>query len=1050
MLSVFFIKRPIFAMVISLLIVIAGIVSLFVLPVQEYPEVTPPTVVVSATYTGANAYTVEETVTRPLEDKINGVQGMIYMQSSSTSSGSSKINVYFEPGYDLDIAAVDVQNKVSIATPQLPSEVMQQGVVVDKQSPSIVCFVAVTGEGDGFTDSFLSNYVNINILDELRRVPGVGKAENMGEKRYSMRVWLDPDRIQSLGLSPTEIISAIKAQNSQAALGKIGGPPTFQDQPNEFVLTTESRLKDVGEFENIVVKFKDDGTLVYLRDVASVELGAENYSWNALLNKEPTALVAIYQLPGSNALDIKKKIVETMENLKPRFPEGVGYKVPYDTTLFVEIAIQNVVQNLVIAVALVILIVFVFLGSWRPTIIASVAIPVSLVGTFGILLAADFSINFLTLFGLILAIGIVVDDVILVVENVERIMGERPELTIPQVVKEAMLQLIGPIIATTLVLVAVFVPVSLMPGLTGEIYRQFALTICFAVLISSLNAMTLSPALCAIVIRRLPDGQGKFIFFRIFDSIFDKITKFYLAIVAFLIKMRWIVVVGFVGLLYGTYYIFTVTPTGFVPEEDKGGFLLMFNLKPGTALGKTTAVREELETIVLDIPGIQDLIIIDGFNMLAGTLDSSAGAGFVTLTPWDERQTPELSIDAILRNVNMKAASITEANVAAFNMPGIPGLGTVGGFDFRLQDYLAGDLNTFVDYSNKLIAAANADPRIARAYTTYSPNYPMIRLDIDRKKTAALGVNVSDIFTTLQGYMGSIYVNDFTKYGKVFRVFIQADKAFRSEVSDISRLFVKNYRNDMVPLSSVLQMKKIIGPADLPHYNMYRSITINGTAAPGYSSGQAMDAMGELAEEVLPADKTYGFEWSGMSYQEKLAGNTKIFVFTFAIIVVYLVLAAQYESWVLPMMILLPVPLVMLGALFAQNMAGLDNNLFAQIGLVLLIGLSSKNAILIVEVAKEKREEGRTIIESAMAAASLRFRAIMMTILSFVFGVIPLAFAVGAGAMTMRSIGVIVLGGMVAATFISTMLVPVVYVLLESMREIFVNVQEEVENRKMV
>lgn len=1050
MLSVFFIKRPIFAMVISLIIVLAGVVSLFVLPVQEYPEVTPPTVVVSATYTGANAYTVEETVTRPLEDKINGVQGMIYMQSSSTSSGSSKINVYFEPGYDLDIAAVDVQNKVSTATSQLPTEVNQQGVIVDKQSPSIVCFVAVTGEGEGFTDSFLSNYVNINILDELRRVPGVGKAENMGEKKYSMRIWLDPDRIQAIGLSPAEIISAIKSQNSQAALGKIGAPPTFQDQPNEFVLTTESRLKDVDEFENIVVKFKDDGTLVYLSDVATVELGAENYSWNALLNKEPAALVAIYQLPGSNALDIKKKVVERMENLKSRFPEGVKYQIPYDTTLFVEIAIKNVVQNLVIAVGLVILIVFVFLGSWRPTIIAAVAIPVSLVGTFGILLAAGFSINFLTLFGLILAIGIVVDDVILVVENVERIMNEQPELTIPQVVKEAMLQLIGPIIATTLVLVAVFVPVSLMPGLTGEIYRQFSLTICFAVLISSLNAMTLSPALSAIVIRRLPDGQGKFIFFRIFDSLFDKLSKVYVAIVRFLIKLRWLVVIAFVGLLYGTYYIFAVTPTGFVPEEDKGGFLLMFNLKPGTALGKTTVVREQLEDILTEIPGISDLVIIDGYNMLAGTLDSSAGAGFITLTPWEEREAPELSIDAIIGNVNAKVSSITDANVAAFNMPGIPGLGTVGGFDFRLQDYLSGDLNTFVDYSNKLIAAANADPRIGRAYTTYSPNYPMIRLDIDRRKSAALGVNVSDIFTTLQGYMGSIYVNDFTKYGKVFRVFIQADKDFRSEASDITKVFVKNYRGDMVPLSSVLQMKKIIGPADLPHYNMYRSITINGTAAPGYSSGQAMNAMAELAEEVLPADKTYGFEWSGMSYQEKLAGNTKIFVFTFAIIVVYLVLAAQYESWVLPMMILLPVPLVMLGALIAQNMAGLDNNLFAQIGLVLLIGLSSKNAILIVEVAKEKREGGFSIIESAMAAASLRFRAIMMTILSFVFGVIPLAFATGAGAMTMRSIGVIVLGGMVAATFISTMLVPVVYVLLETMREIFVNVEEEVENRKMV
>ncbi len=1049
MLSVFFIKRPIFAMVIALLIVIAGVVSLFILPVQEYPEVTPPTVVVSATYVGANSYTVEETVTRPLEDKINGVQGMIYMQSSSSSSGSSKINVYFEPGYDLDIAAVDVQNKVSMATSSLPPEVTQQGVVVDKQSPTIVCFVAITGD-ENYGDSFLSNYVNINIIDELRRIPGVGKAENMGEKRYSMRVWLDPDRITALGLTPGDIVSAIRAQNSQAALGKIGAPPTYADQPIEFVLTTDSRLKDVSEFEEIIIKFKDDGTLVYLSDVATVELGAENYDWNAILNKQPAALVGIYQLPGSNALDIKKKVVEIMDNLKSRFPEGVEYQIPYDTTLFVEVAIQNVVQNLIIAVLLVIIIVFVFLGSWRPTIIASVAIPVSLIGTFGILQMAGFSINFLTLFGLILAIGIVVDDVILVVENVERIMGERPELTVPQVVKEAMLQLIGPIIATTLVLIAVFVPVSLMPGLTGAIYRQFALTICFAVIISSINAMTLSPALSAIIIKRLPDGQGKFVLFRLFDKMFDSLTNGYLATVSLLIKLRWGVALAFLVLLYATYYAFVVTPTGFVPEEDKGSFLVMFNLKPGTALGRTTEVRKELEDILLEIPGVEDLVVIDGFNMLTSTLDSSAGAGFVTLAPWAERDSPEQTINAILRTVNMKASVITDANVAAFNMPGIPGLGTVGGFDFRLQDYLSGDLNTFVDYSYKLIAAANQDPRIARAYTTYSPNYPMLYVDVDRKKAAALGVNVADIFSTLQSYMGSIYVNDFTKFGKVFRVFVQADQSFRSEIKDISTLFVKNYKGGMVPLASLAKVEKIIGPADLPHYNMYRSININGSAAPGYSSGQAMDAMAELTEKVLPADKSYGFEWSGMSYQEKLAGNTKIFVFTFALIVVYLVLAAQYESWILPLMILFSVPLVMLGALFAQNLVGLDNNLFAQIGLVLLIGLSSKNAILIIEVAKENRENGLGIVDSAMAAARLRFRAIMMTILSFVFGVIPLAFATGAGAMTMRSIGVVVLGGMVAATFVSTMLVPVVYVLLETMREKFVNVEEEVRNREMI
>jgi len=800
-------------MVISLLIVIAGIVSLFILPIQEYPEVTPPTVVVSANYVGANAYTVEETVTRPLEDKINGVQGMIYMQSSSTSSGTSNINVYFEPGYNLDIAAVDVQNKVSMATPQLPAEVRQQGVVVDKQSPTIVCFVAITGD-ENYDEGFLSNYVNINILDELRRIPGVGKADNMGEKKYSMRIWLDPNRIKALGLSPNEIIAAVQSQNIQAALGRIGAPPTFDDQQIQFVLTTDSRLENVREFEDIVIKYKDDGTLVYLGDVATVELGAEKYDWNAILNKQPAAMVGIYQLPGSNALQIKQQIVRTMDNLKNRFPEGIEYSIPYDTTLFVDVAIKNVVQNLIIAVALVILIVFIFLGSWRPTVIAAVAIPVSLVGTFGILQGAGFSINFLTLFGLILAIGIVVDDVILVVEKVENIMSEKPELTIPQVVKEAMLQLIGPIIATTLVLVAVFVPVSMMPGLTGSIYRQFALTICFAVLISSLNAMTLSPALSAIVIKRLPEGKGKFIAFALFDRFFDRLTSMYLFVVSLLIRMRWIVLIGFACLLYGTYYIFTVTPTGFVPEEDKGGFLVMFNLKPGTALGRTTVVRKQLEDILLDIPGVEELVIIDGFNMLSSTLDTSAGAGFVTLSPWGERVTPELSIDNIIKTVNMKGAAITDANVAAFNMPGIPGLGTVGGFDFRIQDYTAGDLNTFVDYTYKLIAAANDDPRIARAYTTYAPNYPMLYIDIDRKKAAALGVNMAEIFSTMQTYLGSFYVNDFTKYGKVFRVYVQAEKQFRSEIKDIGTLFVKNYKGDMVPMAGLARVDKIIGPAD--------------------------------------------------------------------------------------------------------------------------------------------------------------------------------------------------------------------------------------------
>ncbi len=1049
MLSIFFIRRPIFAMVIALITVIAGAICVVILPIQEYPEVTPPTVIVTANYVGANAYTVEETVTRPLEDQINGVKGMLYMDSSSTSSGSSSITVYFEPGYDLDIATVDVQNRVSMATPQLPAEVKQQGVVVDKQSPSVVCFVALTGD-ERYDDKFLSNFVTINIIDELRRIPGVGKANNLGEKKYSIRVWLDPDRIKSMGLSPNDIIGSIQSQNKQAAIGRIGAAPTYKNQQVEFVLTSEGRLSQVKEFENIVVKFKDDGTLVYLKDIATVELGSENYGWNSLVNKKPAALVGIYQLPGSNALAIRKAVKEKMEELKVRFPAGVHYSIPYDTTLFVEVAINNVVETLIIAVILVVLTILLFLGSIRPTIIALIAIPVSLIGTFAVLQVAGFSINFLTLFGLILAIGIVVDDVILVVENVERIAGEEPDLTIPQVVKKAMIQLIGPIIATTLVLVAVFVPVSLMPGLTGSIYRQFALTICFSVIISSINSLSLSPALAAILIKRSKAGSQKFILFRWFDTFFDKSTIIYLAIVEFLIRIRYLVVPIFFGLLAITYSLYTMVPSGFIPEEDKGALMVMFNLKPGSSIEKTAAVRREFEDLVLAIPGIKDLVIIDGFNILTSSLDSSAGAGFVSLTPWEERNTPELQVNAIIKAINVRGQAITDARVVAFNVPGIPGLGTVGGFDFRLQDYLAGDLNTFVNYSGKLIAEANKDPRIGMAYTTYAPNYPMLAIDVDRRKAAALGVEMSELYSTMQAYFGSYYVNDFSKFGKVYRVFVQADKNFRSEIRDIDKLFVKNYQGNMVPLSALISVKFETGPQNLTHYNMYRSITINGSAAPGYSSGQAMDAMSEIAERVLPAAKTFGFDWSGMSYQEILAGNMTIYVFSFAILTVYLFLCAQFESWVLPIMILIPVPLVMLGAVVAQLLTGIENNLFAQVGMILLIGMSTKNAILIIEFCKEQRESGLSILESASSAARLRFRPIMMTIVSFLLGTLPLAMATGAGAMSMRSIGIVIVGGMIAATFVSTLLVPVIYVLLETLREKFVSVEEEVRNRESI
>jgi len=1042
---VFFIKRPIFAMVIAILTVILGFVSMTVLPVEEYPSVTPPVVAVTSTYTGANAYNVEESVTRPLEDKLNGVQGMIYIESSSTSAGQSNINVYFEPGYDLDIAAVDVQNKVELAKPSLPSEVKQQGVSVDKKSPSMVCLIALSGT-DAFDGPFLSNYININILDEIKRIPGVGKAENMGEKKYAMRIWLDPDKMKSMAITPMEVVTAVQNQNKQAALGQIGAAPGFKDQQMTYTLTADGRLKDVQEFGRIVLRYNKDGSLLYLKDISQIELGAEKYDWDALLNSNPAGLIAIYQLSGANALNIKKAAVEKMQELKTRFPEGVSYTIPYDTTKYVEVAIANVIETLIIAIILVVLVIYIFLQNWRPTVIATIAIPVALIGAFVAMYVTSFSVNFLTLFGLILAIGIVVDDVILVVENVETIMLKEPELPMPHVVKKAMAEITGPIIATTLVLVAVFVPVSMMPGITGSLYQQFALTISFAVVISSVNALSLSPAIAAIIIKRKGVDEKKFVGFELFDKGFDWTTQKYERVIRFIIKMKWIAVLGFVGLLGYTAYMFSLTPTAFVPEEDKGVIIVGYSLKPGSSIVQTGKINALVEKTIREIEGVTDITTVDGYNIITSSLDPSAGVKFITLSAWEERDPHTQSTAAIIRQVFIRTAAITDAKVFAFNLPGIPGLGSVGGFDFRVQDYMASDILQFQSYVNELLMAANQDPRIGAAYTTFNAAYPMFYVDFNREKANALGVNMSDIFTTMQTYLGSFYINDFTKYGKVYRVYAQAKKEFRSDRADISKLYVKNNNNEMVPLTAVLTIKNIDGPQNLTHYNLYRSIQINGFAAPGYSSGEAMEAMEEIQKRVMP--KEYGFEWSGMSLQEKISGSSTVMTFTFVLIVVFMVLAAQYESWILPLMIMVPVPLVMLGALLGLQLSGLPMNVFAQIGLVLLIAMSSKNAILIVEFAKELREQGQSISDAAINAAVSRFRPILMTIFSFIFGIFPLALASGAGAVTQKTIGIALLGGMTMATVVALFIVPVVYVLLEAMRELVVDVEEEVKMRE--
>ncbi len=1046
MFSVTFIKRPIFAFVIALIILISGLISMLILPISEYPDVAPPTVNVTAVYQGANAFVVEDTLTRVLENKLNGIKGVSYIESSSTSSGKANINVYFESGYDLDIGAVDVQNKVATASSSLPVEVTAQGVIINKKTPNILCIISITGD-ERYDATFLSNFVNISIIDEIKRIKGVGDAVNFGEKKYAIRIWLNPDKIKSLNMTPMEIISAIKSQNKQASIGKIGGNPSYDDQKQEFTLTTKGRLTEVSEFENIVLKSKEDGSLVYLSDVSKIVLGNETYDWNSISGKKPTGLIAVFQFGDANGLKIREEIQSIMTRLKPRFPDGITYSIPYDTTAYVRVAIDNVVTNLYIAVALVILIIFIFLGSWRPTIIPAVAIPIALIGTFAIMqIVGGFSINFLTLFGLVLAIGTVVDDSILVVENVEVMLKDNPNLSVPQVVKKSMMELTSPIIATTLVLVAVFIPVSMLPGITGALYQQFALTISFAVIISSLLALTLSPALATIIIKRGVSSQNKFILFRKFDIFFEYFTDKYIQLVKIFIKLRYLVMLIILGLFYLMYYLFTIVPTGFIPSEDKGVVIVSVNLKPGTSLSQTMKTRKEVEDIIYTIEGISNIVSIEGYNIITSQMDSSSIAMYISLTSWNDRKTLSTSVDGILKRIQEKTAKVTQANILAFNIAGIPGIGAVSGFDFRLQDYLSGDIETFKNYATLMIQEAFKDPRIAYAYTTFSTDYPMYDIQIDREKANALGLEISDIFTTMQAYIGSVYVNDFTKFGKVFKVFVQSDMAYRSEKADISKLYVRNKSNKMVPLSAVLSIKDITGPQNITHFNMYRSIQINGMNAVGYSSGDAMEAMQEIANRILPS--SYGYEWSGMSYQETLGGDSSKYVVIGVTLAVFLVLAAQYNSWILPLMILLSVPVSMIGAIAGLLIMGLSLNIYAQVGMVLLVALAAKNAILVVEFAKKKREEGKSIIESATLAGKLRFRAILMTILSFLFGVAPLAFATGAGATTQISIGIVLLFGMIVATFISTLFVPVFYVVLETMREKFVNVKDEVTRMK--
>lgn len=1026
----FFIERPIFSSVIALVILLAGLVCIPVLPIAQFPEIAPPTVNVSTTYTGANAEVVEKTVTAVLEEQINGVEGMTYMSSKSSNDGTASIDVTFDIGYDLDIAAIDVQNRVDRATPQVPEDVRRYGIITNKKSTEFILIATLTSPKGTYSDLELSNYASINVVDVLKRIHGVGDVQILGERKYSMRFWLDPDRLTAMDVTAQDVIGAIRDQNIQVAAGDIGAPPSPKGQTFEYAITTKGRLESPEEFGDIVLRTAGDGAMVQMKDVAKIELGAENYRWYTDLNGSGCISVAVYQLPGANSLNIAKQVYAAMDKIAKDFPKDVEYTIPYDTTMFVKESIKELVITLLIAFILVFAVIFIFLQDWRSTMVPAVVIPVSLIGTFSIMMAFGFSINTLTLFGLVLAIGIVVDDSIVVVENVNRIINTEG-LPPREAAIKGMNEVVGPIIATTLVLMAVFVPVAFIPGISGQLYRQFALTIAFSMGISSINALTLSPAMCAIILR--PKGEQKGWFFSRFNRGFDFATNVYEKGVELFVKYWKVVFVVFALMLVATYLLFKHVPIGFIPDEDQGYFFAVMQGPEGTALDRTTTVADEVEKICMDIDGVDDVLTIGGYNIINGTVDSNAATFIVILKPWGKREDKKLSLESIMKQIYFRSQAINEAMVFLFNPPPIQGLSTTGGFQFELQDRGGGSLTDLDKVAKHFMQKAGERREMGTLNTVFKVNYPQFYIDLDRNKAKMLGISISDIFNVLQTYLGALYVNDFNKFGRVYRVYVQAEGQYRSNVTDISSLYVRSMTGEMIPLSALVKVELIRGPRTINRYNLYRTVEINGNNASGYSSGDAINAMQEVAKEVLP--ENYGYEWTGVAYQQIKAGNVAFLIFALSIIFVYLLLAAQYESWSMPLIIMLAVPLAILGALSAQWIRGLFNDIYCQIGLVMLIGLASKNAILIVEFARDKRREGASIIDAIKEASRIRLRPILMTAFAFILGVMPLVVARGAGAASRHSLGTAVFGGMTAATFLSLALVPVLYVVIQKMSE---------------
>ncbi len=1029
MFSAFFIRRPIFASVISIIILLAGFAAMRTLSVEQYPQIVPPQVLVSATYPGASAEVIAQTVAAPLEQQINGVDNMLYVNSASASNGQLSLTVTFAIGTNADQATINVNNRVQSALAQLPEEVRRQGVTVQKQSANFLQVIALDSPDKRYDSVYISNYALVNVLDEIKRISGVGNAMIFGAKDYSMRIWLKPDRMAQLKLAPSQVAAAIREQNAQFAAGKVGAEPANSPVEFTYTVTTQGRLQSAEEFENIIVRANPDGSKVRVKDIARVELGAKDYSFSATRNGQPTIPIGIYLAPGANQLETAQAVRDKMAELKQRFPAGLTYKIPYDTTRFVQVSIDEVVKTLGEAMMLVFLVVYLFLQNWRATLIPSLAVPVSIVGTFAGMYVLGFSINTLTLFGMVLAIGIVVDDAIVVLENVERIM-EEDKLSPVEATLKAMQEVTGPVIAIVLVLCAVFIPVAFMGGLAGQMYKQFAITIAMSVVISGIVALTLTPALCAVLLK--PGHQAAHKFFDVFNNWFARMTGRYTRGVAFFVRRSTIGMLVFAGVIALTIGLFRVVPGGLVPDEDQGYVIAVTLLPDGASLSRTLNATQQVDKLAMAHPAVTDVLTFTGFDLLTGSFKTNSGASFLTLKDWKERTSERDQAESIVGYMFGAGMSVKEAMVLAFNPPPISGMSSTGGFEVYVQNRGNGSSKDLAAATQKLIEAAHKRPELGHLSTTFSADVPQLFIQLDREKAKTYGVSISDVFDTMQSTFGELYVNDFNKQGRTFRVQLQSEADFRSRPEDIRNVYVRAQSGEMIPLTALVTVKQVTGPEIVERYNIFPAAKIVGGPAPGYSSGQAIAAMEQLAHETLSDD--YGLAWTGAAFQEKQTGGTSALVFVFALVMVFLILAAQYERWNLPIAVLLAVPFAVFGAISANWLRGMANDVYFQIALVTLIGLAAKNAILIVEFAMLKLEEGLSLADAAIAAARLRFRPIIMTSLAFVLGCVPLAISTGAGAASRHSIGTGVIGGMLAATFIATFFIPMFFMLIMQLR----------------